>query len=159
MTLLIVLFVAGILLILAEVILPGGIVGAIGGLMMIAGCAIAFSDYGPGGGLIAIFASLALAGAALYWEFRYLPKTKLGRKAFLTSEITATSSTEYVGAAALVGQAAEAITMLSPSGYVSVAGRRYEAFCQSGQAPAGSILDIVGADNFRLIVTRRVPTI
>jgi membrane-bound ClpP family serine protease len=43
--------------------------------------------------------------------------------------------------------------MLSPSGYVRVDGRRYEAFCQSGQAPAGSALEIIGADNFRLIVT------
>jgi membrane-bound serine protease (ClpP class) len=158
MTLLIILFVAGILLILAEVILPGGIVGAIGALMMLAGCAIAFSNYGPGGGMLAVFGSLALAGAALYWEFRYLPNTRLGRKAFLTKEITAVSAAVGGEARELVGQTAEALTMLSPSGYVSVGGRRYEAFCRSGQAPAGSILEIVGADNFRLIVNRRLPT-
>jgi membrane-bound ClpP family serine protease len=43
--------------------------------------------------------------------------------------------------------------MLSPSGYVRVDGRRYEAFCQSGQVPMGAALEIVGADNFRLIVS------
>ena len=43
--------------------------------------------------------------------------------------------------------------MLSPSGYIRVEGKRYEAFCQSGQAPAGTPLEVVGADNFRLIVS------
>ena len=33
-------------------------------------------------------------------------------------------------------------------------GHRYEAFCQSGQAAAGSTLQVVAADNFRLIVTQ-----
>ncbi len=159
MTLLIILFSAGILLILAEVILPGGIVGAIGGIMLIAGCVLAFVAYGTGGGMAAVFLAVVLTAAALYLEFRYLPRTKIGRKAFLTKEITATSSTEFAGAAALVGQTAEAVTMLSPSGFVNVAGRRYEAFCQSGQAPAGSLLEITGADNYRLIVTRRTPTL
>ena len=55
----------------------------------------------------------------------------------------------------LIGKPAEALTMLSPSGYVSVDGERYKAFCQSGQVPAGSILEIIDADNFRLIVTQR----
>ena len=32
-------------------------------------------------------------------------------------------------------------------------GKRYEAFCQSGQVPAGAELEVIGADNFRLIVS------
>ncbi|NJM36605.1 MAG: hypothetical protein HC845_01320 [Akkermansiaceae bacterium] len=52
----------------------------------------------------------------------------------------------------LIGKSAEALTILSPSGYVSVDGKRYEAFCQSGQVPAGADLKIIDADSFRLIV-------
>jgi membrane-bound ClpP family serine protease len=58
-------------------------------------------------------------------------------------------------ARAHIGKPAEALTMLSPSGYVRIDGQRYEAFCQSGQAPAGSALEVIGVDNFRLIVTQR----
>ena len=44
--------------------------------------------------------------------------------------------------------------MLSPSGFIDIDGRRYEAFCQSGQVPAGTALKVTGADNFRLIVSQ-----
>ncbi len=155
MTMLILLFAIGILLILAEVIVPGGILGTIGGLMMFGGCVLAFMDYGSLGGLVAVLVAFFLGGAALYLEFRYLPKTKLGQRAFLRAEIDGVSAAFGKEALDLVGKSAEAVTLLSPSGYILVDGHRYEAFCQSGQAPAGSSLEVIGADNFRLIVTQR----
>lgn len=155
MTLLILLFAIGILLILAEVIVPGGILGSIGGLMMFGGCVLAFIDFGSVGGSIAVLVALILGGLTLYLEFSYLPKTKLGKRAFLHAEVSGVSSAYGKEALELVGKPAEAVTPLSPSGYILVDGRRYEAFCQSGQAPVGSLLEIVGADNFRLIVTQR----
>lgn len=155
MTFLILLFAIGILLIAAEVIVPGGILGTIGGLMMFGGCILAFMDFGSTGGMIAIFTALVLGGLALYVEFRYLPKTKIGQRAFLNAQVTGVSEAIGKEARELVGKSAEAITLLSPSGYILVDGQRYEAFCQSGQAPVGSVLEIIGADNFRLIVTQR----
>jgi membrane-bound ClpP family serine protease len=52
----------------------------------------------------------------------------------------------------LVGKSGEAITVLSPTGYIRIGDRKYEAFCQSGQVPAGAALEVIGADSFRLIV-------
>lgn len=153
MTLIILLFAIGILFIAVEVIIPGAILGSIGALLMFGGCIKAFIDYGTVGGLAAVLTAFALGGLALFIEFRYLPKTKFGKRAFLTKEITAVSAAVGTEARELIGKSAQALTMLSPSGYVLVDGQRYEAFCQSGQAPAGSALDIIGADNFRLIVT------
>jgi membrane-bound serine protease (ClpP class) len=150
--LIILLFAIGILLIAVEVIVPGGILGLMGALMMFGGCVKAFLDYGIAGGMIASTAALVMGGLAIFLEFRVLPKTKVGKRAFLTREITAVSAALGKEALDLVGKSAEALTMLSPSGYVRVDGRRYEAFCQSGQVPAGSALEIIGADNFRLIV-------
>lgn len=153
MTLIILLFTIGILLILLEVIVPGAILGTIGGILMFAGCAMAFVTFGSVGGIVAVLSAFAVAALALFIEFRILPHTKFGKRAFLTSEITAVSAALGEEARALVGKHAEALTMLSPSGYVSVDGQRYEAFSQSGQVPAGSALEITGADNFRLIVS------
>jgi membrane-bound ClpP family serine protease len=150
----ILLFALGIVLLAVEVIVPGAILGSIGGLMMFAGCVLAFMEYGTGGGILAVSAALALAGLAFYLEFRVLPRTRVGRRAFLTSEITGVSAALGQEACELVGKSAEALTMLSPSGYILVAGKRYEAFCQSGQAPAGAVLEVIGADNFRLIVSQ-----
>jgi membrane-bound ClpP family serine protease len=158
MTVIILLFSIGILLIAAEVIVPGGILGTAGALLMFGGCVLAFIDYGTGGGMLAVLAAVVVAGLALFVEFRVLPKTKLGRRVFLTAEITAVAPAVGEDARELIGQSAEALTMLSPSGYVRAGGQRYEAFCQSGQVPAGAALKVIGADNFRLIVTLTEPT-
>jgi membrane-bound ClpP family serine protease len=153
MTPIILLFAIGILFLAVEVIVPGAILGSIGALLMFGGCVLAFLDYGTGGGLIALLTSLLLCGLVFYVEFKILPKTKLGKRAFLNAEITGVAAAFGEEARGLIGKSAEALTMLSPSGYITVEGQRYEAFCRSGQAPAGSNLEVVDADNFRLIVT------
>jgi membrane-bound ClpP family serine protease len=156
MTLIVLLFALGIVLLAVEVIVPGGILGSIGGLLMFSGCVAAFIRFGAGGGVLAVTAAAALSALAFYIEFRVLPKTSLGRKAFLTSEIKAVSSAFGEEARDLIGKSAKALTMLSPSGYIMVDGKRYEAFCQSGQVPAGTALKVTGADNFRLIVSETI---
>lgn len=153
MTLIILLFSLGILLIALEVIVPGAILGTIGGVLMFVGCVMAFITFGNVGGIIAVLSAFAVGALALFIEFKILPHTKFGKRAFLTSEITAVSAAFGEEARELIGKSAEALTMLSPSGYVRVDGQRYEAFSQSGQVPAGSALEITGADNFRLIVS------
>lgn len=154
MTLIILLFAIGILLLVAEVLVPGGVLGAIGGLMMFGGCVLAFLDFGVGGGLLAVVTALLLGLTAFWLELRVLPRTRIGRRAFLTAEMTGVSAALDDSAKSLVGKPATALTMLSPSGYVRIDGQRYEAFCQSGQAPAGADLEVIGADNFRLIVSQ-----
>jgi membrane-bound ClpP family serine protease len=154
MTLIVLLFVLGILFLAVEVFVPGGIVGSVGALMLLVGSALSFREFGTAGGLLTLLAAVAVGGLAMFLEFRVLPKTRVGRRMFLDTEIKAVATTVGADAKTLVGQSAEAVTMLSPTGYVRVAGRRYEAYCQSGQVPAGTELKIVGADNFRLIVTR-----
>ena len=139
MTLIILLFALGIVLLAVEVIVPGGILGSIGGLMMFGGCVMSFLEFGTGGGIVAVTVALALAVLALYIEFRVLPKTAIGKRAFLTREITGVSAAFGEEARDLIGKSAEALTMLSPSGYIRIDGKRYEAFCQSGQVPAGAV--------------------
>lgn len=153
MTLIILLFGLGLVLIAVEVIVPGGILGAVGALMMLGGCVMSFMNYGTLGGIAASATALVLAFLALYVEFRILPKTAVGKRAFLHKQVTGVSAAYGKETHTLVGKSAEALTMLSPSGYVRVDGKRYEAFCQSGQAPAGTPLEVIGADNFRLIVS------
>jgi len=158
MSIIILLFIVGILCIVAEVIVPGGILGGVGALFMFGGCVIAFYRYDATGGFIAVATALVITATALTLEFKLLPKTKLGRRAFLDKQITGTSSIYNEETRQLVGKPAEALTMLSPTGYVRVDGRRYEAFSQSGQVPPGTALRVVASDNFRLIVARNSPS-
>ncbi len=153
MTALACLFALGILFIAVEVIVPGGLLGTLGGVLLLGGCALAFQRYGTAGAALALLAASALGALVLFIEFKIVPGTRLGRRAFLRAAITDSAAPLRKEAAALIGQRAQALTMLSPSGYIAVAGQRYEGFCQTGQVPVGTLLEVVGADNFRLIVT------
>jgi membrane-bound ClpP family serine protease len=158
MTLIILLFSLGIVFIAVEVLIPGGILGTIGALMMFGGCVAAFLTLGTASGMVAVAVAFAVAAAAFYIQFRILPKTALGRRAFLSNEITAVTSNLAEETRDLIGKSGQAVTMLSPSGYILIDGKRYLAYCQSGQVPAGAVLDVIAADNFRLIVTETTTT-
>ena len=152
MSAIILLFLTGVVLLGFEVFVPGAILGLAGGALLVVGCVLAFMDFGPTGGGLAVAAALALVGLLLWFEFKILPKTTLGRRLFLRGELTATSQPPVAVEAEVVGREAEALTALAPTGYVSVDGRRYEAFCRSGFIDKGARLTVVGLDTFRLIV-------
>lgn len=154
MNAIILLFLIGVLLLFFEVFMPGGVMGVMGGLAMLGGCVVAFSQYGPTGGMLAAVAALALIGLMLYFEFGVLPKTRVGKRFFLRSAVAATSQLPLAQSESVLGKTCEAITTLAPSGYVLLDGKRFEAFSQSGHVPKGTLLKVSGLDNFRLIVTK-----
>ncbi len=146
------LFLTGVVLLGFEVFVPGAILGSIAGVLMIAGCVLAFIDYGVTGGVLALAVAVVLIGGLLWFEFKILPKTALGRRLFLNDVSTGSSQPAVAVAADVVGHEAEALTALAPTGYVSVDGQRYEAFSRAGFAEKGARLTVVGVDTFRLIV-------
>ncbi|MSU65898.1 MAG: serine protease [Opitutus sp.] len=154
MTTVIILFGAGVLLLAVEILVPGGVLGAIAGLCLLGGVTAAFVEFGSLGGSAATGIALLLGAVTLYFEFVVLPKTKLARTFSMADTRSGRSQPEIADRAAVLGREVVAVTMLAPSGYVELAGHRYEAFCQSGQADPGSRLRIVEADNFRLVVTQ-----
>ncbi len=151
MTLIAVLFVVGVILLGFEVFVPGGVLGVLAGLSLLAGSAVAFIDYGVSGGLLAFGIAAAMVGSVLYFEFRILPRTAWGQRLFLKAEIDGTSAPDrerdYTGSEGV------AVTDMGPSGYIEIDGKRLEAFSRSGFLEAGAPVKVVGTDNFRLIVT------
>ena len=152
MTWIILMVAVGITLLSLEIIIPGGILGAIGGVCILAGCVISFREFGAIGGMGSSAIIFALTGLIIWLEFKLVSKTGIRKRAFLDKSVDAVSAAYDDDAKALIGKKAEAMTTLSPSGYISIDGKRYEAFCQSGLIEAGTALKVVGADSFRLIV-------
>lgn len=153
MTTIVLLFIVGTLLLAGEVLLPGGIIGTLGGIALLAGCWLSFSEFGPGIGSVATAAALVLLAVMLYLELIWLPRTRVGSDMVVKSAVDGQSQPPPATAAEVVGKAAVALTTLAPSGYVSVDGRRYEAYCRSGHVTRGASLQVVGVDNFQLIVS------
>ena len=148
------LFVLGLVFLFFEVFTPGPIFGILGGLALMGGVAIAVSKYGGMAGLGTAAVALIAIGVTLYAELVWLPKTRFAQKLSVRSTSGATIRQQDAELETVVGRPAEALTTLAPSGYVLVAGHRYEAFCQSGHAERGAPLRVTGLDNFRLIVTK-----
>lgn len=154
MTLILTLFLTGIVLLAADLFITGVVLAIFGGIAMFVATALAFRDFGFAAASASGAAATVLLGLAVYLELVWLPKSRFGRGLVVQSTVSATSQPPLAVAAEVVGRAAEAETTLAPSGFVLLDGRRYEAFCQSGLAAKGAALRVVGVDNFRLIVTR-----
>jgi membrane-bound serine protease (ClpP class) len=152
MTAIVLLFITGALLLAAEVMLPGGIAGIIGGAALLAGSVFAYLEFGLTVGSVATLAALLLVAAMLYAELIWLPRSKLGRAMVVDATIGGEPAPPPP-ANEVIGQVATALTTLAPSGVVSVGGKRYEAFCRTGLVERGTELTVVGVDNFRLIVS------
>lgn len=154
MTLLLLLFIAGVLLLAADIFVSSFVMAGVGGVAMIAGCVVAYQQFGvlaaAGAGVLA----LALLAGTIYVELFLLPKTKLGR-GLVVESTSGTSGQPLVDPGSdVIGKQGTADTTLAPSGYVVVGGRRFEAFSRSGHVAKGEALQVVGVDNFRLIVSK-----
>jgi membrane-bound ClpP family serine protease len=154
MTLILVLFIVGVLLLAADVFVSSFVLAAIGAAAMVAGCVVAYRDFGVLAAGLAGVCAVALLGATVYVELVLLPKTRVGKGLVVESTSGSSSQPPVSPGPQVVGKIATADTTLAPSGYVLVDGRRYEAFCRSGHVAKGEALRVIGADNFRLIVSK-----
>jgi membrane-bound serine protease (ClpP class) len=144
------LIVAGVLLLALEVLVPGALLGIAGAAFLAGGVIAAWLQYGASiGGLVGLLA-LLLFVATLFIEFKVLPRSRLARAFSMTDTVTGVASRPP--GRDLVGQECVALTKLRPSGYVTLAGAQFEAFCRSGAAEQGERLRVIDVDNFRLIV-------
>ncbi len=153
MTTIVIFFVVGVLFIAAEVFLPGGIVGAIGGLVIIGGVVQAYSEFGAQGAFMAAIVAVLRLVAALYVEFKVLPNTRMGSRLFLKESVKA--KTGYSQSAdEIVGQICTTVTALGPTGFVMVKGKKLEAFSKSGFIEKNTEVRVTGRDNFRILVAK-----
>ncbi len=146
-------FLLGLVLLGFEVFLPGGILGVIGGVFLLIGCGLAFWKFGLDGGAIALAVALGLSGLTVYLELVLLPKTGIGRKMFLTAEVSGTSQPRPA-LPELVGKTGTTLTTLAPTGYVAIDGHSYEAQSQDGLLAKGAAVRVVAMDPFSLKVSK-----
>jgi membrane-bound ClpP family serine protease len=154
MTVVLTFFIAAVILVAAEIVVPGGVLGVAGGLCLLGGVIASYFHWGAVGGSVATGIALVIGCLTIYLEFVWLPKSRIARKFFMAETMTARTQPEIADRGAVVGREGVTVTTLSPSGYVELDGRRYEAFSQSGHLVAGARVKVQELDNFRLLVTQ-----
>ena len=147
------LMVLGFALIMIEIFIPGGIVGALGGICLVAGVVVAYQDFGVEGAIITFLVGVVGLAACLFVEFKILPKTPVGKRLFLQNTITGKSQPD-VADEDLVGKEGDTLTALSPSGYVRVDGRKFEAASKSGFLEKGDKVRVISYDQFKVTVSK-----
>lgn len=154
LTIIIALFIVGVLLISFELIVPGGILGLFGGLAIFGSWALTFFEYDLPVGLMAVIVGLIILGGTLYIELKLLPRTRFGKRLFLSRAIDSTSQPE-VATEEIVGSEGETLTALVPTGIVLINDQKYEGFSVSGMLEKGTPVTVVDFDTFRVRVKKR----
>lgn len=149
----IILTVAGVLLLAAEIILPGGVLGVIGSFCLLGVVVMTFLHAGVMWALAALAISLLLALLTFFVEIKVLEKTRLGRESILSHSLQG-SATGPQATEAIVGSCGEVITPMNPTGMVRISGALYEAASIDGSLERGDPVVVAGQDNFRLLVKK-----
>lgn len=143
------LIVFGILFLVAElVLLPGVSIGAVLSLVCY-GSAIymAFRDYGPVAGVAVILIIIVLSVIATVVSLR----AKTWQRFSLRQKINS-SSMDAPAEKLRIGDRGVTISRLSPMGKVEIGGRIYEAKSMDAYVDPRSEIEVVGFENFSVIV-------
>jgi membrane-bound serine protease (ClpP class) len=147
------LILAALVLVFFEVILPGGLLGLGAAICLIIATWMGFAEYGALGGLGVFAGSLAAIVGLIFFEFKLMAKSRLGKGFFLNASVTGHSNKAF-GEESIVGKEGIALTRLNPSGKVAIDGQSYEAFSQDGYLEADQAVVVVSKDNFKLIIKK-----
>lgn len=143
----------GIILMMVETFLPGAIAGTLGLLCILAGIGLAlFSDelshWTMWSRTLLAFGIIGFASIVLLIWMRWFA-VKLFHRAFtLETCVASPKETDEVADK----REGIAITELRPLGRAEIDGRRWDVRCQTGFAPVGSHLQVIGSESGNLLV-------
>lgn len=147
-----ILLAAGVLLLGAELYLPGGFIGAAGAICLLCAIFAGFKAFPEHGGAIAL-GIVALGVASIVLWMTVFPKTKLGKRLAITEDLSGSKSfAENLDA--LLGKQGVAQSTLRPSGYAEIEGRRVDVVTRGEMISQGTALYVVDVEGSRIVVAR-----
>ena len=142
--------VAGLILVGAEIFVPGGIIGSIGALLLLIAVIDGFIAFPSGGPYIAL-AIVFFVGLAFYLWIRFFPETGIGRLMTVPNSLATFKGTE-TGLEQLLGKDGTAVSELRPAGFALIDGRRIDVVTQGGMIGKGEAVRVVEVESNRVIV-------
>lgn len=153
MTAVLLLAAAGFVLLLTEMLLPGGVLGALGGLALLGAIILGYVEFGPMVGTV-IFGAISvvvLVGFCV-WMAAF-PRTAVGRR--LTLGNTPPTGSKLPDMGALVGAEGIAITPLRPAGTVRIGDRRVDVVTEGPFVASGESIVVLIAEGARVVVRKK----
>lgn len=143
----------GVLLMIAETVVPGGVAGILGAMCTLAAVALvvmgeSFATWSLGARLVLSGGIIVGSGVAVLIWLRLFRHTALYRAMTLSSSVPAPPDPLAIA----LDTEGVALTELRPGGRADFAGQRREVRCENGFAPAGSRLRVTGSEPGNLVV-------
>jgi len=150
----VILYLAGLVLVLAEFLIPGMIAGVVGACLIIASAIVAIRDV-PEYAFFTILAELVGVALGVVLGMWLMSRSRLGRR--LVLETSQNASAGYVAADSdetLQGAQGQVLTALRPAGTITVGGRRVDAVSDGTFIDAGERVRVIEVNGSRVVVER-----
>ena len=147
------LFVGGLLAITVEIFIPGGVVGTMGGLSVLAAIIMGFTHSGTLGATLLV-AGVVLVPACVIGAMNIAPKLPFSKKLFLQESLDAEKGyvSQGEGLDRLEGREGVATTDLRPSGIAEIDGRRTDVVADGEMIEKGTQVKVVHVEGNRVVV-------
>lgn len=149
----VVLLIAGLFLIGAEIFVPGGILGAMGGLALLVAMISAFVAFPPATAFIMALGVVIALGVAMVVWIKYFPKTNMGKKIMSNVDLADSKATEE-GLDILKGKTGKAATDLRPGGFATIEGKRVDVVTRGEMIDRESLIEIIEVEGNRIVVKK-----
>jgi membrane-bound serine protease (ClpP class) len=150
-TMLILLLACGLLLVGAEIFVPGAVLGTIGVIALLSAVVVAFGISGTLGMEVAVGVVLLLGITVVLW-IKLFPRSSIGKKMTLSQDGRDFKSSET--RPDLAGAEGEALSDLRPAGFALLAGRRVDVVSDGGLIAKGARVRVVKVEGSRVVVAR-----
>jgi membrane-bound serine protease (ClpP class) len=138
----IILVLAGLLMMGAEIFVPGGILGIVGAMALMGAMAVGFAAFGPKNGMLAALAIVVFLGVSIVLWMQLVPRTRLGKNLTLSTD-TAGYKSSTSSMRELVGKEGVALTPLGPAGLARIDGKRIDVVAEGKWIDTGARVRVV----------------
>lgn len=152
MQIFILLLAAGLLLLAAEIFLPGGILGILGGMALLGAVAAGFAAFGPAIGMYIALAIIIGGSAGMFMWIQFFPRTRVGRALTLQHTESEYKAADTDARRNLTGKTGKAVTDLRPAGIARIDSRNYDVVSDGMLIQRGSAVQVAKVDGNRIVV-------
>ena len=142
--------VTGMILIGAEIYVPGAVLGVIGGIALFAAVITGFAAFGPLGGAYALAGIVVCTIIMVIIWMKYFPGSRIGKKIIVEQSLSASkASSDYSD---LAGKEGVTASELRPSGFAVIDGKRIDVVTQGEMISKGEKVKVIKIEGSRVVV-------
>ena len=151
-----ILIIAGLFLIGAEIFLPGGVIGLIGAMCLLAAIVVGFVTFPMDMALLNTLAIIVLSGICIVVWVKYFPRTRMGKSLTLADDGKSfkSASPEFMD---LLGKEGVAMCVLRPAGIAKFDGKRVDVVADGSWIESGKPVRVTQVEGVRILVREILP--